>query len=69
MMTLHTHQSPAYRSREAAWQACVFVMAHRGLDRSRPCEARKGFGLLDSQAIGTISTEPKLGQLNPEVEP
>jgi hypothetical protein len=69
MMTLRTHQSAAYPSREAAWQGCALA-ATAGTGRvnlrSLPFQA---FGRLDTRAISLISRGLKLGRVNPETDP
>ncbi len=76
MMTLRTHQSSAYPSREAAWQGCTLA-ATAGTGRvnlrSLPFQ---GFGRFHTeahtQAISLISSGLKLGRVNatsPETDP
>ena len=73
MMTLRTHQSAAYPSREAAWQGCarnltvatasVTARTDRRSLRSLPFQ---GFGRLD---ISLISSGLKLGKNNAGTDP
>ena len=66
MLTMHPHQSSAYRLRQAAWQGCALSRAvgtDCGFGRSFPLEGtlsseKQGLvGLLDSTAISLSNPE------------
>ena len=57
MFTMHTYQSSAYRSREAAWQGCAPKETGRGCLRTLAFAAKKGVSLLDTQAISLSNPE------------
>jgi hypothetical protein len=57
MTAMHTHQSSAYRPREAAWQGCAPQEAGRGCLRALAFAAKKGASILDTQAISLSNAE------------
>jgi hypothetical protein len=62
MITMHTHQSSACRSHEAAWQGCAPKGTGHGCLRTLPFAASlsdkmRGVSLSDTQAISLSNPE------------